>query len=79
MFYVIAVKGWPVLVWLAQEPARYEVISATDDVLRAVALYHDALEAARERVRSLYAAGGGNSMSPRPPAAKNRATYDSLT
>ncbi len=78
MFYVIAVKGWPILVWLAQQPPRYPVLAATDDVLKAVALYHDALEAARERTQALYAGCGGNTMSPLPPAAKKSPTYDSL-
>jgi hypothetical protein len=49
MFYLIRVKGWPVLVWLEKAPpaGRYEVVSRFDDVLMAVAGFHDAVEEAR--------------------------------
>ncbi len=80
MFYVIAVRNWPVLVWLAaQPPPRFEVLRATSDLLSAVACFHDALALARERLPPPYGAvGGENTMSPWPPDAKNSPTYESV-
>lgn len=45
MFYVIRVKGWPVLVWLENAPPaeRYEVLATADDILNAAASFHDAV------------------------------------
>ncbi len=53
MFYVIRIKGWPVLVWLEVRPApgRYEVLATFDDVLKAVAGFYDAVEHARAAMR----------------------------
>ncbi len=79
MFYVIAVRGWPVLVWLAAHPpAHYQVLSMTADALAAMAAYHEALDAARRRRAAAYLTGGEKTMSPVPPDAKNKPTYDSL-
>jgi hypothetical protein len=52
MFYVIRVKGWPVLVWLERVPPaeRYEVLATFDDVLKAVAGFYDAVQQARGRL-----------------------------
>lgn len=78
MFYVIAVRGWPVLVWLAvQPPSHCQVLWATSDMLSAVASFHDALAFVRERLPGGYrggGAGGENTMSPSPPESKNRPT-----
>ena len=92
MYYLIEIKGWPVLVWLERRPpeGRYLVLERFDDVLMAVAGFHDAVERARSRRSPRrarhadvpgpaipYAPAAAKTMSPRPPAAKNRATYDS--
>jgi hypothetical protein len=49
MFYMIRVKGWPVLVWLEQPPpaGRYDVLATYEDVLLAVAGFYEAVEEAR--------------------------------
>ncbi len=59
MFYVIRVKGWPVLVWLEvrPQPGRYEVLDTFDDVLKAVAGFYDAVERARAAMLPRHAAG----------------------
>ena len=94
MFYVIRVKGWPVLVWLEVRPAadRFEIVGSFDDVLKAMATFYAAVERARAtlvprpatgpgalcwRTTPSYDSGSANTMSPVPPAAKNRLTYDS--
>ncbi len=90
MFYVIRVRGWPVLVWLEVRPAagRYEIVGRFDDVLKAMAGFYDALERARAALRPRpstgpgaagfaaegYVAGRSNTMSPSPPPAKKRPT-----
>ena len=87
MFYVVRVKGWPVLVWLERAPAArgYVVIGAFDDPLEASAAFCADLERARETAREdraarlAYAPPAANTMSPLPPDAKNRPTYDSRT
>jgi hypothetical protein len=51
MFYVIRVKGWPVLVWLERTPPaeRYDVLATFDDVLMAVASFFEAVQLVRQR------------------------------
>jgi hypothetical protein len=96
MFYLIRVKGWPVLVWLELRPAagRYEIVGSFDDVLKAMAGFYGAVERARAtlvprpstgpgagcwRAAAAYDTGSSNNMSPSPPAAKKRPTYESPT
>jgi hypothetical protein len=61
MFYVIRVKGWPVLVWLEVRPAagRYDVVGSFDDVLKAMAGFYAAVERARATLIPRPSAGPG--------------------
>ncbi len=109
MFYVIRVKGWPVLVWLEVKPppGRYEVVGRFDNLLHALAGFYAAVARARSKLapRPLFGPGsageysgarrgswtrrpgspgvyrspGAKTMSPLPPPAKKRLTYDSET
>jgi hypothetical protein len=76
-------------------PGRYQIVGSFDDVLKAMASVYDAVERARATLVPPPAAGPGarcwslgpaydgaglsNTMSPSPPAAKKRPTYESPT
>jgi hypothetical protein len=77
---------------LRPAPGGYEIVGSFDDVLKAMASFYDAVERARatlvprpstgpgarcRRAAPAYDSGSANTISPSPPAAKKRPTYDS--
>jgi hypothetical protein len=79
---------------LPPAPDRIEVVGSSDDAAQAMASFYVAVERARATLRPRpssgpgarswqpptgYDAGFSNTMSPSPPAAKKRPTYDSPT